>query len=92
MTDVEHIYKLYKVCPKVFTDSRKVEVGGIFFALSGEQFDGNAFAEKALELGARSAVIDNEIYKKMSDISLYPMYCNHCKSWQENIVSNLRFQ
>ncbi|QQR50124.1 UDP-N-acetylmuramoyl-tripeptide--D-alanyl-D-alanine ligase [Candidatus Nomurabacteria bacterium] len=64
MTDVEHIYKLYKVCPKVFTDSRKVEVGGIFFALSGEQFDGNAFAEKALELGARSAVIDNEIYKK----------------------------
>jgi UDP-N-acetylmuramoyl-tripeptide--D-alanyl-D-alanine ligase len=64
MTDVEHIYKLYKACPKVFTDSRKVEVGGIFFALSGEQFDGNTFAEKAIVGGAAYAVIDNEVYKK----------------------------
>lgn len=80
MTDVEHIYKFYQACPKVFTDSRKVEVGGIFFALSGEQFDGNAFAEKAIVGGAAYAVIDNEAYKKDERYIVVP---NALKALQE---------
>lgn len=35
----------------------------MFFALKGENFDGNKYAEKALELGAKYAVIDDESFK-----------------------------
>lgn len=43
----------------VTTDSRKVKPGDIFFALSGENFDGNQFAAKALEDGAALAVVSS---------------------------------
>lgn len=46
----------------VSTDTRKISPGSIFFALRGDTFDGNTFAEKALELGADIAVIDNTEY------------------------------
>jgi len=45
------------------TDSRKVSAGEVFFALRGENFDGNSFAAEALEKGASVAVIDNPSYK-----------------------------
>ncbi|MDR0814585.1 MAG: UDP-N-acetylmuramoyl-tripeptide--D-alanyl-D-alanine ligase [Bacteroidales bacterium] len=41
------------------TDSRVKTNGDMFFALKGEQFDGNLFAAKALENGAGYAVVDN---------------------------------
>lgn len=41
----------------VCTDTRKLVPGQIFFALKGENFDGNRFAEKALETGAKMAVV-----------------------------------
>ena len=34
--------------------------GGLFFALKGENFNGNEFAEAALEKGVRIAVVDDE--------------------------------
>ena len=46
----EELYKLYCECGcKVTTDSRNVPQGSIFFALRGENFDGNEYALKALE-------------------------------------------
>ena len=42
------------------TDSRKIEVGALFFALHGASFDGNDYAVAALEQGASAAVIDRE--------------------------------
>lgn len=55
---IEELYKLYKKCPSLTTDSRKVEMGSIFFALKGDSFDGNDYAVSALEKGARWAVVD----------------------------------
>jgi len=43
----------------VSTDTRNLPVGCVFFALHGERFDGNKFAQQALESGASLAVIDN---------------------------------
>ncbi|MBC7979815.1 MAG: UDP-N-acetylmuramoyl-tripeptide--D-alanyl-D-alanine ligase [Armatimonadetes bacterium] len=43
----------------VFTDSRKPISGGLFIALKGENFDGDAFAQKALEDGASIALVRN---------------------------------
>ena len=39
------------------TDSRTLKGGELFFALKGENFDGNAYALKALDAGAKYAVV-----------------------------------
>ncbi len=58
---ISELYKLYTQHPFVETDTRKLQQGDIFFALKGDNFNGNAFALKALELGAAYAVIDEDI-------------------------------
>ena len=55
---IPELYKIFKGCTGVTTDSRKIHGGELFFALKGENFDGNAYAVKALEEGAGHAVID----------------------------------
>ena len=55
---METLYKLFKKCSGVTTDSRAITDGSMFFALKGETFDGNDFAVQALEKGARIAVVD----------------------------------
>ncbi|MFZ4499923.1 MAG: UDP-N-acetylmuramoyl-tripeptide--D-alanyl-D-alanine ligase [Minisyncoccia bacterium] len=45
------------------TDTRTIKPGDIYLGLRGEQFDGNAYAQAALEKGACFAVIDNPKYK-----------------------------
>ena len=56
------IYDLFHNSNGVTTDSRKVENGHLFFALKGERFDGNIFAEEVLSQGAIAAVIDDPKY------------------------------
>ena len=46
----------------VSTDTRNLPKDCVFFALHGANFDGNKFAQQALEQGARLAVIDNPEY------------------------------
>ena len=53
------LYELYLRHPRVSTDSRTVAEGDIFFALHGDNFDGNRFAAAALEKGAAAAVVDD---------------------------------
>lgn len=57
--DIQAIYHLFRLFPSVVTDTRKISPGSLFFALKGEQFDGNQFAAEALEKGARYAVVDD---------------------------------
>ncbi|MBE6287336.1 MAG: UDP-N-acetylmuramoyl-tripeptide--D-alanyl-D-alanine ligase [Mediterranea massiliensis] len=60
--EVETLYQHFLACNGVTTDSRNCPEGSMFFALKGENFNGNAFAAKALESGCRYAVIDEEQY------------------------------
>ena len=46
----------------VSTDTRNLPAGCVFFALHGANFDGNKFAQQALEQGASLAIIDNPEY------------------------------
>jgi len=59
------LYELFLKYPKICTDSRKSESGSIYFALKGEQFDGNKFAEKALE-NCQYAIVDDPLVVKNS--------------------------
>ena len=54
------IYNLFLENPTVFTDSRKINGKGIFFALKGEKFNGNEFAKNALRDGATYCIVDDE--------------------------------
>jgi UDP-N-acetylmuramoyl-tripeptide--D-alanyl-D-alanine ligase len=62
LRSVEDIYELYRQHPLVCTDTRKLAKDSIFFALKGGNFNGNEFAEKALQAGCAYAVVDEEKY------------------------------
>ncbi|MBX7201457.1 MAG: UDP-N-acetylmuramoyl-tripeptide--D-alanyl-D-alanine ligase [Bacteroidia bacterium] len=64
MNRTEELYKLYLGHPQVFTDTRSPVKDGIYFALSGPNFNGNLFAQQALEAGAAYAVVDQELTLK----------------------------
>jgi UDP-N-acetylmuramoyl-tripeptide--D-alanyl-D-alanine ligase len=49
---IEELYKLYQQYPSVQTDTRKLKAGDIFFALKGPSFNGNSFAQRAINSGA----------------------------------------
>jgi len=59
---IEALYQLYLEYPSVQTDTRRLKPGDIFFALKGDNFNGNTFAAKAIEAGAVHAVIDEEAF------------------------------
>ncbi len=62
--EIERLYEIYQECGALTTDSRDCPEGSMFFALKGESFDGNKFAEMAIEKGCAYAVIDNPEYAK----------------------------
>ena len=53
------LYNYFKESNSVSTDTRSIKKGSIFFALKGDNFDGNKFAEQAIKDGASYAVIDD---------------------------------
>jgi UDP-N-acetylmuramoyl-tripeptide--D-alanyl-D-alanine ligase len=61
-TTKEELYSLFKQHPYISTDSRIAQPGSLFFALRGENFDGNIYAGRAIENGAAYAIIDNQDY------------------------------
>ena len=59
--EAEEVLSLYEIFLKttgVTTDTRTLTGGEMFFALKGENFDGNKYALQALEKGAAFAVVD----------------------------------
>ncbi len=48
----------------ISTDTRKIFTGCLFFALKGENFNGNLFAQEALDKGAFKVIVDEEIFHK----------------------------
>ncbi|HSQ45456.1 MAG TPA: UDP-N-acetylmuramoyl-tripeptide--D-alanyl-D-alanine ligase [Lutibacter sp.] len=61
--NIAQLYQLYSETYLVDTDTRKIRKGTIFFALKGDNFNGNEFAEEALKSGANYVIIDEEKYK-----------------------------
>lgn len=64
MISPEELYSIYLNNPIICTDTRSIQKGSIFFALKGPNFNGNSFAEAAIEQGAAYAVIDEPKFRK----------------------------
>lgn len=60
--EIASIYQLFRQHTTVTTDTRNIPANSIFFALKGEKFNGNSFAQEALTKGAAYAVIDQAEY------------------------------
>ncbi|AUC77697.1 UDP-N-acetylmuramoyl-tripeptide--D-alanyl-D-alanine ligase [Olleya sp. Bg11-27] len=60
---IDALHTLFLDCNAVSTDTRKVDYNNMFFALSGDNFNGNTFAEDALKKGAKYAIIDDVNFK-----------------------------
>lgn len=61
--NIEQLYKIYLQKPSVQTDTRTLQPGDLFFALKGPNFNGNSFAEKAINSGAAFVVIDEKEFE-----------------------------
>jgi len=58
---IEELYRLFINCnQKITTDTRKLEQGAIFFALKGDNFDANTFAQQAVDAGCAYSIVDSE--------------------------------
>lgn len=61
MKNINELYQIYLQHPSVQTDTRRLKQGDIFFALKGDNFNGNEYAHAALEKGASYCVVDELI-------------------------------
>ena len=61
---INQLHTIYLNSSGICTDTRTLKKDCIFFALTGENFNGNEYASKAIELGASNVVIDDLSYKK----------------------------
>ena len=57
--EMSQLYELFLSYPEVTTDSRHSWPGSLFFALKGDNFDGNRYASVALDQGCVYAVVDD---------------------------------
>lgn len=77
---IDDLHQLFLDCSAVSTDTRKVNDNNMFFALSGENFNGNKFAQDALDKGAKYAIIDDPDFKASNNTILVE---NSLKTLQE---------
>ena len=61
---ISELYKTYQEFPVICTDSRNIQKDSIFFALKGENFNGNKFANQAIKDGCKHAIIDDKEYNE----------------------------
>lgn len=64
----ELLYNLFKEAGGVSTDTRTLKKGQLFFALWGDNFNGNKYAAEAIEKGASAAIIDDSDYESEKTI------------------------
>lgn len=65
---IEFIFQKFLEVRRVTTDTRNVQQNDIFFALKGENFNGNHFAQQALEARASLVVVDENVAVKSERI------------------------
>lgn len=95
MGEIQQLYEVFKQYPKITIDSRCCPPNSIFFALRGENVDGNDYAEKALNNGAEYAVVDrvdiaqNDRYIVVDDVltAMQRLAAHHRSQMKTKIIA-----
>ena len=92
----EAIKSHFDVSTGVTTDTRAAGAGQLFFALKGENFNGNAYAQQAVEAGCIAAVVDESVYAPPGDsrfilvpdalAALQSLACWHRRKWSCPVI------
>ncbi|HIA11002.1 MAG TPA: UDP-N-acetylmuramoyl-tripeptide--D-alanyl-D-alanine ligase [Flavobacteriales bacterium] len=82
--EIQELHKIYSKHSVVSTDTRNIAPNSLFFALRGENFDGNEFAAEALKQGSIFAIVDepsvaeddkcilvDDVLKTLQDLATY---------------------
>lgn len=64
--NIASLHQLFLNCNGVCTDTRKISENCMFFALKGENFNGNHFAQEALKKGALKVIVDEKSFHNNS--------------------------
>ena len=67
---ISKLHKVFLQNPSISTDSRRATKDSLFFALKGENFNGNEYAEEAINKGCKYAIIDESKYRKNKNFIL----------------------
>jgi len=67
---IDSLCDLYLKSSGISTDTRTIKAGNLFFALKGNNFNGNLFAEKALQAGASFVIADEKHFPDSEKIIL----------------------
>ena len=81
---IKDLHELFMKSSGVVTDSRKIKNNCIFFSLKGENFNGNEFANSAVEKGAMLAVVDE---KKFSHNKENYILVENCLETLQNLAN-----
>ncbi len=81
--DISSIYQIFLNSNKVCTDSRKIRDNDLFVSLKGPNFNGNKFAETALENGANYAIVDQKEFAVNDNYILV----NDCLNTLQNLAN-----
>lgn len=68
---IEELFKQFLISKEITTDTRKITKNCIFFALKGENFNGNTFAKAAIDQGASIAIVDEKEFENISSNIFY---------------------
>lgn len=60
--NIAKLHSIFLAFPNACTDTRKITKNCIFFALKGDNFNGNTYASNALQKGAKYAIVDEKKY------------------------------
>lgn len=63
---IEAFYPIFLASDQVVIDSRKVEENSLFFAFTGENFNGAAYAAEAIKKGAKAVILEDENFADAS--------------------------
>lgn len=66
--NILEIYSIFNTHPLICTDSRKTIANSIFFALKGDNFNGNKYALQAIKNGCAYAIVDDKDYCQHKNI------------------------
>jgi len=57
--EIQDLYKKFLECSGISIDTRTLKLDDLFVAIKGENFDGNKYALKAVDMGAKYALVDD---------------------------------
>lgn len=69
---MEKLFDLFYQSTGICTDTRQIQTGSLFVALKGDNFNGNLFAQQAIDSGAMFAIVDEDGYSDQQHIFQVP--------------------